>query len=56
MQQENLSKMSNWSDDWLLRFHPDKGKYIYMNISRSKNPLDFDNKLKGKTLNKVKQE
>lgn len=36
--QEDLNKMESWSDKWLLKFHPEKCKY--MKISKKSNSTD----------------
>ena len=50
--QENLTKLEEWSDTWLLRFHPDKCKHMHI---RKKND-DNSYSLHGKSLEKVIEE
>ena len=55
--QEDLNKLSNWSDKWLLKFHADKCKH--MNIGRKKEEPDekaYQYKLNDSLLQTVKEE
>jgi hypothetical protein len=52
--QADLNKLSNWSDTWLLKFHPDKCKH--MHIGKPGPKPDQTYTLKSKTLQKVNEE
>ena len=52
--QKDLEKLTEWSEKWLLRFHPDKCKH--MHIGRKDPDPEFKFKLLGNSLEKVDQE
>ena len=52
--QQDLSKLEEWSNTWLLKFHPDKCKH--MTISRDKNPKETSYKLMGQNIGKTEEE
>ena len=49
-----ISPNQNWSDKWLLKFHPEKCKH--MKISKSKNEETNTYKLLGQDIETVTQE
>jgi ribosomal protein L11 methylase PrmA len=52
--QEDLQKMEDWSNNWLLKFHPEKCKY--MNITRTKNEGNREYQLLDQNITKVNEE
>jgi hypothetical protein len=52
--QNHLVKLENWSDTWLLKFHPKKCKH--MNIHRTPKEDEVKYKLLGQEISKVKDE
>ena len=52
--QDDLTKLEEWSDKWLLKFHPEKCKH--MKISKSKNEETNTYKLLGQDIETVTQE
>lgn len=52
--QDDLTKLEEWSDKWLLKFHPEKCKH--MKISNSKNEETNTYKLLGQDIETVTQE
>ena len=52
--QDDLTKLEEWSDKWLLKFHPEKCKQ--MKISKSKNEETNTYKLLGQDIETVTQE
>ena len=52
--QDDLAKLEEWSDKWLLKFHPEKCKH--MKISKSKNEETNTYKLLGQDIETVTQE
>lgn len=52
--QTDLNKLSDWSDTWLLKFHPDKCKH--MHIGKPGPDPDLRYTLKSKQLEHVKEE
>ena len=50
--QKDLNKLNQWSDDWLLKFHPQKCKY--MTIGKNNDKVSYT--LKDQDLQKVKEE
>ena len=52
--QEDLEKLTQWSDTWLLRFHPQKCKHLHIGHG-DPNP-NYEYRLMGNTLEKVHEE
>ena len=52
--QDDLTKLEEWSDKWLLKFHPEKCKH--MKISKSKNEETNTYRLLGQDIETVTQE
>ena len=52
--QNDLQKLTKWSETWLLKFHPDKCKF--MHIGKNEPPDDFNYNLMNTPLNQVHQE
>ena len=52
--QNDLDKLTNWSQTWLLKFHPDKCKH--MRISRKKRKCETIYTLKGRPLEMIEEE
>ena len=52
--QDDLTKLEEWSDKWLFKFHPEKCKH--MKISKSKNKETNTYKLLGQYIETVTQE
>ena len=50
--QRDLSKLETWEREWLMAFNPDKCEVI--RITKKKNPIIFDYKLHGITLQSTK--
>ena len=50
--QQDLEKLDDWSKKWLLKFHPQKCKYMTI----GKNDSQFKYTLQGQQLQKVKEE
>ena len=50
--QKDLNKLNKWSNDWLLKFHPQKCKY--MTIGKNNDKVSYT--LKDQDLQKVKEE
>ena len=50
--QEDLTKLEEWSDTWLLRFHPDKCKHMHIGKKNGDNSYS----LHRKSLEKVIEE
>jgi hypothetical protein len=46
-----LENLENWSNTWLLKFHPEKCKH--MNITRVEKTDELKYKLSGKNIEKV---
>ena len=52
--QEDLERLTEWSNTWLLKFHPQKCKHLHIG---TKNPdPDFEYELMGNKLEKVQEE
>ena len=51
--QDDLVKLENWSDTWLLKFHPKKCKHI---IHRTPKEDEVKYKLLGQEISKVKDD
>ena len=49
-----MVKLENWSDTWLLKFHPEK--YKHMNIHRTPKEDEGKYNLLGQEISKVKDE
>ncbi|KAK3090353.1 hypothetical protein FSP39_011129 [Pinctada imbricata] len=52
--QKDLESLTDWSDKWLLKFHPDKCKYLH--IGKHNPASDYQYQLMGKTLEKIEEE
>ena len=52
--QEDLRKMENWSNNWLLNFHPEK--YKYMNITRTTNEGNREYQFLDQNITKINEE
>ena len=52
--QDDLENLENWSNTWLLKFHPEKCKH--MNIARVEKTDEFKYKLSGKNIERVQKE
>ncbi len=52
--QKDLDSLNNWSETWLLKFHPDKCKFLH--IGREVPQAGFSYNLVGKNLEAVQQE
>ena len=52
--QRDLQKLTEWSNTWLLRFHPEKCKH--MHIGRRDSDPEYRYELLGRTLEKVSEE
>ena len=52
--QRDLEKLTEWSETWLLKFHPDKCKFLH--IGKHDPPPDHEYKLMGNRLQQVHQE
>ena len=52
--QEDLEKLTEWSQTWLLKFHPDKCKF--MHIGKNEPPSDFHYNLMNTPLEQFQQE
>lgn len=52
--QNDLKKLTEWSETWLLKFHPDKCKF--MHIGKNGPPDDFHYDLMGTSLEQVHEE
>ena len=52
--QEDLQKMEDWSNNWLLKFHSEKCKY--MNITRTINEGNREYRLLDQNITKVNEE
>ena len=52
--QNDLVKLENWSDTWLLKFHPEKCKHV--NIHRKPKEDQVKYKLLGQEISKIKGE
>ena len=52
--QEDLQKMEDWSNNWLLKFHSEKCKY--MNITRTTNEGNREYRLLDQIITKVNEE
>jgi hypothetical protein len=52
--QEDLQKMEDWSNNWLLKFHSEKCKY--MNITRTTNEGNREYRLLDQNITKVNEE
>ena len=50
--QQDLEKLDDWSKKWLLKFHPQKCKYVTI----GKNDAQFKYTFQGQQLQKVKEE
>ena len=51
--QDDLKNLENWSNTWLLQFHPEKCKH--MNIARVEKTDEFKYKLSGKNIERVRK-
>ena len=52
--QDDLENLENWSNTWLLKFHPEKCKH--MNIARVEKTDEFKYTLSGKNIERVQKE
>ena len=52
--QEDLNKLNEWSEKWLLKFHPDKCKYLH--LGKNEPPSNFKYKLMNHNLQRVQSE
>ena len=43
--QRDLDKLHNWSNDWRLRFHPDKCEVLTLSLSNSRKEQKYEYKL-----------
>jgi hypothetical protein len=48
--QENLTKLEQWNDTWLLRFHPDKCKHMQIGKNNDDNSYSLHRKLLEKVI------
>jgi hypothetical protein len=51
--QDDLENLENWSNTWLLKFHPEKCKN--MNIARVEKTDEFKYKLSGKNIERFRK-
>ena len=47
---EDLTKLEEWSDTWLLRFHPDKWKHMHIGQKNDDNSYSLHRKLLEKDI------
>ena len=52
--QQDLKKMTEWSEKWLLKFHPQKCKS--MNIAKTKNETEYNYNLEGQNIEWTQEE